>query len=156
MFHSGSSNNSAAAACIQKQGGMVYINLAVPTKTEYNIIVHVRAIPGSLNVIVDSLSRKNQFFPKSFVPKNFYQLTSIVGKLGYICLLRNSYVSHVSDQRTYSAYALATHWGGTICTATQYINHNSVRRLHSTVNSLIFPSSSVVPNFLKPVNRDTS
>ena len=39
-------------------------------------------------------------------------------------------------------------------TATQDL----IQRLHSIVNSLSFPSSSVVPNFVKPmsINRDTS
>ena len=31
-----------------------------------------------------------------------------------------------------------------------------IQRLHSIVNSLSFPSSSVVANFVKPINRDTS
>ena len=42
------------------------------------------------------------------------------------------------------------------CTVTQDLIQNSVRRLHSTINSPSFPSSSVVPNFVKPVNIDTS
>ena len=44
----------------------------------------------------------------------------------------------------------------TTCTVTRYLNQNSVIRLHSTVNSPSFPSSSVVSNFVKPVKRDTS
>ena len=44
------------------------------------------------------------------------------------------------------------------CTVTQDLIQNSVGRLHtcSTINSPSFPSSSVVPNFVKPVNIDTS
>ena len=44
----------------------------------------------------------------------------------------------------------------TTCTVTQDLIQNSVRRLHSIVNSTSFPLSSVVPNFVKPINRDTS
>ena len=44
----------------------------------------------------------------------------------------------------------------TTCTVTQDLIKNSVRRLHSTVNSPSFPASSVVPHFVKPINRDTS
>ena len=40
----------------------------------------------------------------------------------------------------------------TTCTVTQ----DRIQRLHSIVNSPSFPSSSVVPNFVKPINRDTS
>ena len=36
------------------------------------------------------------------------------------------------------------------------LSPNSVRRLHCTVNTPSIPSSSVVPNFAKPANRDTS
>ena len=44
----------------------------------------------------------------------------------------------------------------TTCTVTQDLNKNSFRKLHITVNSPNVHSSSVVPNFVKPVNRDNS
>ena len=78
---------------------------------------------------------------------------------------KQSYVSHVPDGRTYSVDALTTHWGGTWAYA--YPPHALLPKIlskiqsedyivHCTVNSPSFPSSSVVPNFVKPINRDTS
>ena len=48
---------------------MMYRNISPLTKTllmsarEYNIIVHMRFIPGSMNAIMDTLSRKNKLVP---------------------------------------------------------------------------------------------
>ena len=62
------SNNSTAVA-YKQNGGTVYRNISPLTKTllmsarEYNIIVQMRFIPGSLNAIMDTLSRKNKLVP---------------------------------------------------------------------------------------------
>ena len=56
-----------------------------------------------------------------------------------------------SSSLKYSAVTAGRHVGlcvSTTCTVTQYIVHNSVRRLHSTVNSPSFHSSYMVPNFV--------
>ena len=74
---------------------------------------------------------------------------------------KQSYVSHFPDGRTYSVDALTTHWGGSWAYAYPphmhcYPRYYPKLSLHSTINSPSFPSSSVVPNFVKPVNIDTS
>ena len=97
---------------------------------------------------------------------NINQLTSIVGKPWIdtlyvrneteLCLTRPR---RTDIQRRCPDNTLGRQVGlcvSTACTVTQYIFKTSVRRLHSTVNSPSFPSSSVVPNFYKPINRDTS
>ena len=110
---------------------------------EYNIIVHVKFIPGSLTAIVDYLSKKNPFFPKSFCPKIFHQLTSIVGKLWidlFATMLCFTRPRRTDIQRRCPGYILGRHVGlciPTTCTATQDPNQILVRRLHSTVDSPI-------------------
>ena len=62
---------------------------------------------------------------------------------------------HTQIQRRCPANTLGRHVGlcvSTTCTVTQDL----IQRLHSIVNSPSFPSSSVVPNFVKPINRNTS
>ena len=77
-------------------------------------------------------------------PNIIHQLMSIVGKpwidlhATELCFTR----SRGTWAYTYPPHALCT--------------QDSVRRLNSTVNSPSFPSSSMVPNFVKAVNIDTS
>ena len=57
------------AVAYKQSGGTVYRNISPLTKMllmsarEYNIIVHMRFIPGSMNAIMDTLSRKNKLVP---------------------------------------------------------------------------------------------
>ena len=59
-------------------------------------------------------------------------------------------------QRRCPDNTLGRHVGLCVSTTCTDIIQNSVRRLHSTANSPSFPSSSVVPNFVKPININTS
>ena len=62
-------NQTTTAVAYKQNGGTVYRNISPLTKTllmsarEYNIIVHIRFIPGSMNAIMDTLSRKNKLVP---------------------------------------------------------------------------------------------
>ncbi len=143
-----STDNSTVVTYIKHQGGMhsLTLNLQVRELLLFaqanNILLQARHIPGKLNVLADSLSRKNQILPTewSLHPTVFSKICSVFGVPQYDLFATRwnhklpQFVSPVPDPLASAVDALSWSWPRTLLYA--------------------FPPTALVPAVLQKILLD--